>query len=87
MYFAQAIEAARKGEPFAVPGDERSRLTTIHCDDLAEMYVAAAEKVRATTRVVTQLTLLPGSRGAPSFRRLWRPTMRESRQRLAAASH
>jgi nucleoside-diphosphate-sugar epimerase len=45
MYFAAAAEAAAKGAQFTVPGSEDGRMSMVHVDDLADLYLRAAERV------------------------------------------
>ena len=46
MIFQAALAAAKKGEEFAAIGEKDVRFGTIHQDDLADLFVRVAERVR-----------------------------------------
>lgn len=43
-------QKAGKGQTFKVVGRPETRLLTIHTDDLADLYVRVAERVRISSR-------------------------------------
>ena len=46
MIFQAALAAAKKGEEFAAIGEKDVRFGTIHQDDLADLFLRVAERVR-----------------------------------------
>jgi nucleoside-diphosphate-sugar epimerase len=44
-FVLDAALAADKGQTFEAVGNQDSRLTTVHADDLAHLYVRVAERV------------------------------------------
>jgi nucleoside-diphosphate-sugar epimerase len=47
LVFKSAL-AAGKGQTFKVVGKKETRLSTIHADDLADLYVRIADRVSST---------------------------------------
>jgi nucleoside-diphosphate-sugar epimerase len=52
--FQSAVEAAKKGESFQAVSHPNTRYSTIHTDDLADLYLRVAERVCHVTVLVAR---------------------------------